>query len=81
MGAMRARSQAPARAPGERYVEREVEVDAEGGFFAGARVEHKTFGVGTVLSVDGASDPTVTVKFSGWGPKSIKARFLRVAGS
>jgi DNA helicase-2/ATP-dependent DNA helicase PcrA len=69
---------APARAAGERYVERDVEADASDALSAGARVEHKTFGVGVVLSVDGSSDPTVTVKFSGWGPKSIKARFLRL---
>jgi DNA helicase-2/ATP-dependent DNA helicase PcrA len=69
------------RAPGERYVERDGEADASGfqAFYEGARVEHKTFGVGVVLSVDGSSDPTVTVKFSGYGPKSIKARFLRPA--
>jgi DNA helicase-2/ATP-dependent DNA helicase PcrA len=78
-GAMRARQDAPARAPGERYVERD-EVESDSGLRPGARVEHKTFGVGTVLSVDGATDPTVSVKFSGWGPKSIKARFLRLAG-
>jgi DNA helicase-2/ATP-dependent DNA helicase PcrA len=67
----------PARAPGERYVERDA--DAGGAFDVGARVEHKTFGVGTVISADGGQDPTVTVKFPGYAPKSIKARFLRPA--
>jgi hypothetical protein len=28
----------------------------------------------------GGDDPTVTVKFSGYTPKSIKARFLRLVG-
>jgi DNA helicase-2/ATP-dependent DNA helicase PcrA len=73
---------APARAPGERYVERDAEPEgaSAGAFREGARVEHKTFGVGTVLSADGGADPTVSVKFSGYSPKSIKARFLRLAG-
>ncbi len=72
---------ASARAPGERYVERD-EGDADAGevFAIGARVEHKSFGVGVVQSVTGGADPTVTVKFSGYTPKSIKARFLRLAG-
>jgi DNA helicase-2/ATP-dependent DNA helicase PcrA len=69
----------PARAPGERYVERDADTGAGGAFEIGTRVEHKTFGVGTVISVDGGADPTVTVKFSGYAPKSIKGRFLRPA--
>jgi hypothetical protein len=69
----------PARAPGERYVEREVEPEGSGGFHEGARVEHRTFGAGVVVSVDTGADPTVTVKFSVYAPKSIKARFLRPA--
>ena len=77
--AMRNAAPAIERAPGERYVERDVDVDGEPGLHAGARVEHKTFGAGVILSVEGSTDPTVTVKFSGYGPKSIKARFLRLA--
>ena len=65
----------PAHAPGERYVERDDPADGEG-FHIGGRVEHKTFGVGTVQAVDSGDDPVVTVKFSGYGPKRIKARFL-----
>jgi len=68
----------PARSPGERYVEREpVEVPGEGGFARGARVMHEKFGVGTILEVDAGDDPIATVKFSGWGVKRIKARFLK----
>ncbi len=75
-------SAASGRAPGERYVERDDDGGGagEGAFAVGARVEHKTFGVGVVQSVAGGADPTVTVKFSGYTPKSIKARFLRLAG-
>jgi DNA helicase-2/ATP-dependent DNA helicase PcrA len=78
-GASGAASAAPARAPGERYVEREVEPEGDAGFHMGARVEHRVFGVGVVVGVDTGSDPTITVKFSGYAPKSIKGRFLRPA--
>jgi len=72
----------PVRAPGERYVERDEHSHApgEGGFHAGARVQHKVFGVGVVQSVDPGADPLVTVKFSGYGPKRIKASYLQPAG-
>jgi len=79
---MRGGAPAPARAPGERYVERDVEHDSggSGSIHEGDRVEHKTLGVGVVLSVAAGADPTVTVKFSGYTPKAIKASFLRRAG-
>jgi DNA helicase-2/ATP-dependent DNA helicase PcrA len=71
----------PARAPGERYVEREVERDdapAEDGAIArGARVWHDKFQAGVVVSVDAGADPIVTVRFPGYGDKRIKASFLR----
>ena len=52
-GCAGAAAAAPARAPGERYVEREdAEPEAGEVFSIGARVEHKTFGVGVVQSVD-----------------------------
>jgi DNA helicase-2/ATP-dependent DNA helicase PcrA len=70
----------PARAPGERYVEADEHADAGGGgeghLYSGMRVSHKTFGAGIVQAVDPGDDPVVTVKFSGYGPKRIKARFL-----
>jgi len=68
----------PARSPGERYVEREpVDVPGEGGLARGARVMHEKFGVGVIMDVDAGDDPIATVKFSGWGVKRIKARFLK----
>jgi DNA helicase II / ATP-dependent DNA helicase PcrA len=36
--------------------------------------------VGVVQAVDPGDDPVATVKFSGYEPKRIKARFLQVAG-
>jgi DNA helicase-2/ATP-dependent DNA helicase PcrA len=72
---------APAREPGERYVERDAEPDGGGGgLHVGQRVQHKSFGVGVVQVVDTGDDPVVTVKFSGYAPKRIKARFLQSAG-
>lgn len=68
----------PARSPGERYVEREpADVSGEGGLVRGARVMHEKFGVGVIVEVDPGDDPIATVKFSGWGVKRIKARFLK----
>jgi DNA helicase-2/ATP-dependent DNA helicase PcrA len=79
-----AQPQAPSRAPGERYVERDDHAHDSGGgegeLHVGARVEHKTFGVGVVQVIDPGADPVVTVKFSGYGPKRIKARFLQPSG-
>jgi DNA helicase II / ATP-dependent DNA helicase PcrA len=71
------------RSPGERYVEREwadAGGDVGGGGFElrrGMRVTHERFGAGTVESIDPGAEPIVTVKFSGWGTKRIKAAFLR----
>jgi len=72
----------PARDPGERYIEREPTVDYDAhtqgeGPRVGSKVEHKTFGIGVVQAFDQGEDPSVTVKFSGYGVKRIKARFLR----
>lgn len=78
---------APSRAPGERYIERDAEVGlgassgsnagSRAGLGPGMRVMHERFGAGLVESVDPGEDPSVTVKFSGFGKKRIKARFLR----
>lgn len=74
------------RQPGERFVERDVdaaslygETSAVGQVGAGTRVAHASFGVGVVRGVDGGPDPTATVRFSGWGEKRIKLRFLQLA--
>jgi DNA helicase-2/ATP-dependent DNA helicase PcrA len=63
-----------------------VEPDVDGapagsaGLHAGSRVKHERFGAGVVVSVDSGPDPSVTVKFSGFGRKVIKARFLQFIG-
>ncbi len=49
-----------------------------GGLRRGSKVVHKQFGVGVVVDVDEAPDPTATVKFSGWTDKRIKVRFLQL---
>lgn len=77
---------APPRPAGERYIERDPEVGLGGGgsgslhLAPGVRVMHERFGAGLVESVDPGDDPSVTVKFSGFGKKRIKARFLRFLG-
>jgi DNA helicase-2/ATP-dependent DNA helicase PcrA len=73
---------APPRSPGERYVEPDLDGApvGSGGLQAGARVKHERFGAGVVVSVDSGPDPSVTVKFSGFGRKVIKARFLQFIG-
>jgi DNA helicase-2/ATP-dependent DNA helicase PcrA len=75
---------APTPPAGERFIERDDDVDShgsdlEGEVFAlrkGAQVRHPKFGIGTVLAIAGGSDPTVTVRFPGTGPKQIKLSFL-----
>ncbi|MBM4356920.1 MAG: UvrD-helicase domain-containing protein [Deltaproteobacteria bacterium] len=67
---------------GERFIERDDDVDASDHdgeappVRKGAQVRHSKFGIGTVLAVTGGSDPTVTVRFPGTGPKQIKLSFL-----
>jgi DNA helicase-2/ATP-dependent DNA helicase PcrA len=69
----------PVRPPGERYIEREDGgSDAGGELGRGARVTHDKFGRGVVQRVDDGADPIVTVEFSAWGEKRIKARFLKL---
>ncbi|MBW2525537.1 MAG: UvrD-helicase domain-containing protein [Deltaproteobacteria bacterium] len=85
LGSPARRPAAPARAPGERYVERDPDVDDDWGddepfvVQPGARVRHEKFGVGVVRDVQSGADPTVTVDFPGWQPKRIKLRFLSSA--
>lgn len=81
---------APASAPvprpaGDRFIERDADVDSGDEsqdattLRKGAQVRHPKFGIGAVLAVGPGSDPTVTVKFSGAGPKQIKLSFLAPA--
>lgn len=67
-----------ALAAGERFVESDEEPSGVRGG-AGMRVRHSRFGAGIVTGSDGGEDPTLTVRFSGWGTKKIKARFLSPA--
>ncbi len=53
---------------------------APGELSVGTRVTHATFGAGVVQSIDEGDDPTATVRFVGWAPKRIKARFLSIDG-
>ncbi|AKT37811.1 ATP-dependent helicase [Chondromyces crocatus] len=67
-------------APGERFVEREPDVESDGEAISlrrGSRVQHDRFGLGTVNSIDPGPDPIASVTFSGWGTKRIMVRFLK----
>lgn len=78
--------QPPPRAAGERYIEQDDFID-DGDFDGfdtftmrvGARVRHPKFGVGEVASIGAGSNPSIAVKFPGWGVKRIKLNFLRPA--
>jgi DNA helicase II / ATP-dependent DNA helicase PcrA len=51
-----------------------------GAFARGVRVDHASFGPGTVVACDAAGpDPKLTVRFDGVGEKRVLARFLRRA--
>jgi DNA helicase II / ATP-dependent DNA helicase PcrA len=84
--ARRPAPQAPARAPGERYVERDADAGpapdvADLGepvaATRGMRVKHARFGVGTVQAVSPGADPSASVYFPGWGEKKVLLRFLQ----
>jgi DNA helicase-2/ATP-dependent DNA helicase PcrA len=76
---------APARAPGERFVDREFFADDSGAgdgevqLRRGSRVRHDRFGEGEVRSVENVGEPAVVAFFPGWGEKKILARFLKPA--
>jgi DNA helicase-2/ATP-dependent DNA helicase PcrA len=80
--------ESPPRAAGERYVERDEHVDYDDagdmGFDTfnlrvGTSVRHPKFGVGQVTSIGAGSNPSIAVKFPGWGIKRIKLNFLQPA--
>ncbi|MCA9622022.1 MAG: UvrD-helicase domain-containing protein, partial [Myxococcales bacterium] len=87
LGTRRPASEPPSRRSGERYVERDEHIDddhAGEGFDTfnlrvGSQVRHSKFGVGTVTSMGAGSNPSLAVKFPGWGIKRIKLSFLRPA--
>ena len=45
----------------------------------GMRVRHTKFGVGQVQSIGSGSNPSISVKFGGWGVKRIKLSYLAPA--
>jgi DNA helicase II / ATP-dependent DNA helicase PcrA len=70
----------PHAIPGDTYVERDAEVSDYGEsveLFPGTRVKHKRYGAGTVKAIHEGVDPSVTVRFPGWGDKKILVRFLQ----
>jgi DNA helicase-2/ATP-dependent DNA helicase PcrA len=69
------RPNAPARAPGESYVDRS-DGDMAGEIAPGMRVRHAKYGEGDVLSVEHGTPIRVTVRFTGWGVKQIVASYL-----
>jgi DNA helicase II / ATP-dependent DNA helicase PcrA len=70
---------APAREPGERFVE--IDPDAHPldsvELRRGSMVFHERFGRGEVLKIVTAGEPAVVAFFPGWGEKKVLARFLR----
>jgi len=68
---------APARAVGERWVEREREAVGEGfELRPGDRVQHQRFGVGTVERIELGAAPSVVAHFPGFGSRKVLASFL-----
>jgi len=77
-----ARPPAPARRPGERFVDADVFDDVasgEGGvrLRPGMKVSHKRFGRGIVEQVEPGENPKVTARFPRFGTKQILAEFLQ----
>jgi len=81
------RPKVPARPRGERYIERDPDVEYDDGFESldrfgarvGMKVRHPKFGVGAVQQIAGGGDPVCVVRFDGWGDKRIKLSFLSPA--
>jgi DNA helicase-2/ATP-dependent DNA helicase PcrA len=73
-------SQPPARSTKESYVDRsEGSDDGESSIRRGMRVRHAKFGIGEVYAVTPESPPRVTVRFPGWGEKTLLANYLEPA--
>ncbi|HYG69094.1 MAG TPA: 3'-5' exonuclease, partial [Anaeromyxobacteraceae bacterium] len=70
-----------ASAPSEPTVDYDFDQRPAGAMLArGARVEHATFGSGTVIACDAPGpDPKLTVRFDAVGEKRVLARFLKPA--
>ena len=65
---------------GEGYVhEGEASEGEAGELRPGMRVRHSKFGVGPILTVSPGSPPRVTVRFPGWGDKTLVSSYLEPA--
>lgn len=70
----------PARASTDSYVDRSEGSDlGEGGLRRGMRVRHPKFGIGEVHAVSPEEPPRVTVRFPGWGEKTLLSSYLEPA--
>ncbi len=70
----------PARASTDSYVDRSEGSDLEeGGLRRGMRVRHPKFGIGEVHAVSPEEPPRVTVRFPGWGEKTLLSSYLEPA--
>ena len=70
----------PSRATTESYVDRSEGSDyGDPGIRRGTYVRHPKFGVGEVHAVTSESPPRVTVRFPGWGEKTLLATYLEPA--
>jgi DNA helicase-2/ATP-dependent DNA helicase PcrA len=73
-------SKPPPRSSSESYVDRsEGSDDGEYGIRRGMRVRHPKFGIGEVYAVTQEQPPRVTVRFPGWGEKTLLANYLEPA--
>jgi DNA helicase-2/ATP-dependent DNA helicase PcrA len=70
----------PARSSTESYVDRSEGSDyVDAGIRRGTYVRHAKFGIGEVHAVTTESPPRITVRFPGWGEKTLLATYLEPA--
>ncbi len=75
-----ASSRPPAPVPGDSRVDTSEGSDLDGAeLHPGMRVRHKKFGVGEVCGLSPGSPPRVTVRFPGWGDKTLITSYLEPA--
>ena len=79
-GAAHAASSAVRTVPGDSHVDVLEASDPEGfEVQLGMRVRHQKFGVGEVCALTPGSPPRVTVRFPGWGDKTLVSSYLEPA--
>ncbi len=75
----RHRAEAPAREPGERFVDYDAsDIQDAAELRRGSKVVHERFGRGEVMQIVNAGEPAVVAFFPGWGEKKVLARFLKL---